>query len=326
MAGQCSKAVIEPLFRAFKDTDPEVRAAAMTTLAQVPTRDRQHLAAALVPLLHDANWNVQQSAINTLTQCGDDGNVHWLALLKDKEMPLRAIACNILKQKKQEFRALTPALVAMARDPESRWLAAATLHEIATPQSFGLLFEVLQADKTVGPALRRVDKSGKEPAKMVAALLREMKNVDATVNRGAALTLEQIVLILPPGDTLVVLKKQDVVPALKALVPPLAKKLTAADAAMRRATVDMLGQLRALTTTIEQRVSTSPGEEVIKLYGEIEPLRQEIETALQNARNDSDNQVRRVARQALRASSLGDSFVFPGGIAPPFLRLGGPVP
>lgn len=325
MAGQCGKTVIEPLFSAFKDTDPEVRAAAMIALAQVPGRDGKHLAAALVPLLHDANWTVQQTAINTLMQCGDDANVHWLALLKDKEMPLRAIACNILKQKKQELRALTPALVAMAREPDSRWLAAGTLHEIAAPTSFGLLFEMLQADKTLGPALRRVDKSGKDPAKVVAALLREVKDADAGVCRGAAAALEQIVLILPPGDTLV-LKKQDVVPAMKALVPPLAKKLTTGDAAARRASVDMLGQLRSLTTTIEQRVSTSPSEEVIKLYGEIEPLRQEIETALQKARNDSDNQVRRAARQALRAPSFGDSVVFPVGIGPLFPRLGGPVP
>jgi HEAT repeat protein len=184
---------------------------------------------------------------------------------------------------------------------------------------------MLQDDKALAPALRRVDKSGKDPVQLVAALVRDLKDADAKVGHGAAVALEQIVMILPPGDT-VVLKKQDVVPALKAHVPPLAKKLTTADAATRRQTVDMLGQLRSLTTTIEQRVSTSPSDEVIKLYGEIEPLRQEIETALQKARNDSDNQVRRAARQALRAPSFGDSIVFPVGIGSPFLRLGGPVP
>jgi len=110
-------------------------------------------------------------------------------------------------------------------------------------------------------------------------------------------------------------------------VPTLSKQGNAADAGTRRQSVELLAQLPALMMMIEQRVAGSPNNDVAQLIGEIEPLRQDINTALDQARNDSDLQVRRIARRALRMDSSGqDGFGFPLGNGPRFPRFGGAVP
>jgi len=141
-----------------------------------------------------------------------------LELLKDKDFQIRLAAVHGLKAMKSDAPEFVPALAVMARDAENRWLAVSVLHEIAPASSFARLLETLQADKIVGPALRRLDKAGKDPSSVIRGLLRDLKDADVKVSRGAAEALEQVVLILPPEDCLT-LKKQAVLPQSRRLCP-----------------------------------------------------------------------------------------------------------
>ena len=303
MAAYNSAAAIAPLLAALKDEDRDVRIAAANGLAQASKRDPKQLGPALEPLLHHADEVLRHIAIENLRQCGAAAVPQVTALLKDKDSQIRARACAILRNfhvKGDQAREAVPALVEMAKDVETRGLATVTLHTIIAGKSLEILLEALEADKALAPAMRRARQAGKDPAKLLGALLRDLQDADLGVSRDAAIALEEVMLILPNHHARV-LPKLDIVPAIKSTLARATKELTTGAPGERRQAAALLAALRMLVAATEQKIAIASARiDDPKTY----ELRQAIDDALQRARDDSDAQVRRHAKRALRTNPL----------------------
>jgi HEAT repeat protein len=303
VAPQTDAIVVPPLLAGLKDDDGTVRGMAAMALYVSPLRDAKQVIPALAPLLQDGDGSVRQNAVNALKQYGIGATPLLMNMLKAPNREDRVLACNTLKELGgQRTREAVPALLEMARDPTHRPLVIETLHWLDAHRSFGWLLELLCADKTVGPALRRAAKESSEPAKLVAVLLGEMRAGDPRIGQEAATALEQLQVILPPRQCGKVVLAPQVLDALEKLTRHDPKRLSAAPAEKRRAMVGQLGSLLALTYTLQNRVNTMGIEapRVNDLYSRLAKASEQAGAALQHAQNDKDGEVRRLARRALR--------------------------
>jgi HEAT repeat protein len=319
IAPQTDAVVLPPLLLALKDDDSTVRSLAAIALFQSPLRDAKLVIPALSPLLQDADYTVRQSAVNALKQYGIGATPFLIGMLKARNYDDRLLACQTLKELGgQRTREAVPTLMELAKAPENRPMVIATLQWLDVDKSFGLMLDILRADKAVGPTLRRAAKDSSEPAKVLAVLVRELKDSDPRVAQEAAQALEQLETILPRLRYRVLFEK-DVLDALDEL-PKLAKKrLTAGEPQTRRAIVGQLTAVRSVAILMQQRLGgleIQPAD-INNLYTRLAALSQQIEELLQASQLDDDREVRRLARRALHTQpTVNDPFSMPPGVFP----------
>jgi HEAT repeat protein len=308
-------AAVPALLTALKDKDAGIRNTAVVALMGARGRDEKEVAAAVAPLIDDADTTIRLNAINTLRDCGAVSVPKLVGLLQHKDPIIRLQAVTALGEMKQQAKESVPALVALAMEPADRLAAAHALQQIAPGRSTGLLLEMLQGDKTVNAALRRADKTGKDAAKVVAGLVRDLQDKDAAVGRDAAEALAQVVVAMSPAECKI-LQANKVVRAMEETVARLDMELSSKDTGERRRAAEALVQLRTLQSVVEFRAANSPIGDVPELILQIGRMRGPIETALEKARQDSDRETRRLVRRALRQPDFFGTVFLPPAVVP----------
>jgi HEAT repeat protein len=328
LAPHADAGVTAALLASLKNADEPVRGLAVVALAQVPNRDAKATVSALVPLLESTDPGLRQNVVLALRPCGAAAVPHLAGMLKDSDLYLRMQVCQALQEMMNAATEAVPALLALAKTTDGWSLAIPALHKIVPDRAFALLLETLEADKAVGPTLHRAGKAGKEPAKLIAALMHDMKDDDLRTARDAAEALDRLETIMPESQTKVLLHP-DVMDMLHPIPKLALKRLGAADADKRR---DVVGQLAALRSIV-QAMQNRFGRAEIKQASDTLPMvlsttYQAIEDTLQLARNDRDRDVRRLARRALRENlGYNPTMGLPLGFGPvPFGRFSPPIP
>ncbi len=168
-----------------------MREAAIDGLGSAAKRDPRTIAAALAPHLQTRDPELRKGVMLAMQQCGAAAVPHFTGLLKHADVQVRVDACAALRELGDKAKDAVPALVALARTEECRGWAITAIHAIAPDKSFGPLLEALEGDPAVGATLRRAAKAGREPGKMLAVLLRDLRDADPRVGRNAAEALAQ---------------------------------------------------------------------------------------------------------------------------------------
>jgi HEAT repeat protein len=300
--------VIPPLLVALKSTDIAVREAAIDGLGWVADRDARTIAGALAPLLQTRDRELRLSTILAISHCHAAALPHYIGLLRHADVQARLRACTELAIL-AENHALgdntsdaVQALAALARTAECRRTAIETIRAIAPESAFAPLLEALEGDQVVGATLRRAGKGGREPGKLLAVLVRELRDASPRVGCDAAEALAQLEMITWQLHERFYLT--GTVGSLEATAALAAQRLGADDARARR---DAIGQLVALRSLVQEMwgrldkmTPLEPGVTYEMRDTELAKLNQAIDDCLQRAAYHRDREVRRLARRATR--------------------------
>ncbi len=290
--------IVPPLLAALRSVDDAVRLPAIEALRQVAKRDPSVIAAALAPLLKTQDPELREDVIESLIACGPAAVPHLIGLLKHVDLRTRMIACSALAEMFGDAKDAVPDLAAMAKTVEGRACATRALQWIVPDKSFGLLLDALEGDPSVGATLRRIGKTGREPATLLAALLRELRDANPHTRRCAAEALDQLEKIACREHEL--FYHRETMKVLEAVTPLAAQQLRAHDPATRR---DVVCQLIALGSVVHgmqyglgMMTPLEPGVTLESLSTRLEKLHEPLDALLQQACYGSDRAVRRRAR------------------------------
>jgi HEAT repeat protein len=251
---------------------------------------------AVVPLLKDEDRDVRSAALEVVLTFGKDAVPHLPFFLRDRDWQLRDRAFNSLINMKGSGAKAAPLLRRLAKEEELKptfFHIAHCLATLAPEESFPYLLEAQQKrDKAVRQAVQEAGAASDKSQDMIVALQTSLTSTDWARCRRAAYALSQLSAFLAE-------KAQDDVKEMLAKTwkqkqPELAKALKAKDAGTRREAAALLIQLaRSYGEIPFRRVFEDGGVELQK-------LREDLLVLLDTAREDTDLEVRRQARKALR--------------------------
>jgi HEAT repeat protein len=242
----------------------------------------------LAKLLNDPDAEVRKTLIDVLKTFGGDAAELLALAMKDPENSWHAF--DTLFQVREGAKKAVPVLHALLRDPQEAENAAWSLRSIDPVGSFPQILAMLERrDPEVRRALQDAGKVEPQPDKTVSALGRLLADTDPLVRRRAAHALNAITPYAAEGGAPVARVSQ----IAREMLPAVVTRLGAAEARVWRQAMDELLELRALAGKQSNALVLAEGEMDAKLGDR-------IKQALEEARDDTDLEVRRKARQATR--------------------------
>ncbi len=285
-----------------------MREPAIDGLGMVADRDPRTIAAALAPLLQTCGANLMAA----MHRCGAAAVPHYTGLLKHSDVQARLSACNALLDLADGYaladkaKDAVPALAALARTAECRGAAIEAIRAIAPEIAFGPLLEALERDPVVGATLRRAGKGGREPGKIMAVLLRDLRDADPRVGRDAAEALVQLETITWQEHERYYLTTT--IRTLEAIPALAARRLNAADTETRRNALAQLIALKSLVGDmcgrLDRTTALEGGVTLETRQTEFANLWETIQDSLVRAGNNSNREIRRMGRRAMRVRPI----------------------
>ncbi|MBI1833125.1 MAG: HEAT repeat domain-containing protein, partial [Planctomycetes bacterium] len=290
---------VPALIAALKDK--YLRGHALQALRARADKEHAEIVPAVAPFLSDPDPSRRLFAIQCVGNAGKPGLPTLLkALDHEKDRALRDWIIDYLQQQHQDERAVA-ALLKMADNQEDWAHAMQALLRVGEDEKFPRIVEILcKKEEPVRLTLGRMPKAlastGSRAGPALAALL---KRDDLADNRRAACTLELFLTMLwadaSPWTMATEQALQDRLPRLKTL-------MQSKDVAVRREVAATVAQIEELQKRVWFHITRRTPDrqrrdEVMSVYT---GNRERINDLLDLARQDTDLQVRRIARKAMR--------------------------